>query len=164
MIRGIHGLLYSSDPDATLSFFRTKLKLPGGDIGGGWWIFDFKEGELGVHPVEDAADAGGHDVSFYVDDLPAFVKDLQARDVTVDEIADRGYGFVTHLTVPGGLRVQLYQPKYGKAAGLPKAAKTKAPKRAAKKATATKKVAKPTKKAAKPPKKAAKNAKKKARR
>ncbi|MGD0529776.1 MAG: extradiol dioxygenase [Polyangiaceae bacterium] len=157
MIRGIHGLLYSSDPDATRSFFRTKLKLPGSDIGGGWWIFDFKEGDLGVHPVDDAADAGGHDVSFYVDDLRAVVKDLQTRDVTVDEIADRGYGLVTHLTVPGGIRVQLYQPKYTKGASRPKAATTKAAKKVAKKAT-------PAKKAAKAPKKAAKKAKKKARR
>jgi catechol 2,3-dioxygenase-like lactoylglutathione lyase family enzyme len=140
MIRGIHGLLYSSDPDATRSFFRTKLKLPGGDIGGGWWIFDFKEGDLGVHPVDDPADAGGHDVSFYVDDLQAVVRDLQSRDVTVDEIADRGYGFVTHLTVPGGIRVQLYQPKYTKGTTR----KAKAP--AKKKAVAKKKKAAPKKK------------------
>jgi catechol 2,3-dioxygenase-like lactoylglutathione lyase family enzyme len=148
MIRGIHGLLYSSDPDATRSFFRTKLKLPGSDIGGGWWIFDFKEGDMGVHPVEDAADAGGHDVSFYCDDLKAVVKDLQSRDVTVDEIADRGYGYVTHLTVPGGIRVQLYQPKYTKGTTRPKPAKKKA---AGKKAPAKKAAAKKTgkKKAAK---------------
>jgi catechol 2,3-dioxygenase-like lactoylglutathione lyase family enzyme len=148
MIRGIHGLFYSSDPDATRSFFRTKLKLPGSDIGGGWWIFDFKEGDMGVHPVEDAADAGGHDVSFYCDDLKAVVKDLQSRDVTVDEIADRGYGYVTHLTVPGGIRVQLYQPKYTKGTTRPKPAKKKA---AAKKAPAKKAAAKKTgkKKAAK---------------
>src|SRR5271165_4366153 len=156
MIRGIHGLLYSSDPDATRSFFRTKLKLPGGDIGGGWWIFDFKEGDLGVHPVDDPADAGGHDVSFYVDDLQAVVKDLQSRDVTVDEIADRGYGFVTHLTIPGGIRVQLYQPKYTKGTSRPKArpeAKKAAKKAAPKKSAAQKVVKKVVKKAAKKGKK-----------
>jgi catechol 2,3-dioxygenase-like lactoylglutathione lyase family enzyme len=154
MIRGIHGLLYSSDPDATRSFFRTKLRLPGGDIGGGWWIFDFKEGDLGVHPVDDAADAGGHDVSFYCDDLKAVVKDLQSRDVTVDEIADRGYGYVTHLTVPGGIRVQLYQPKYTKSAKRPEPAK--------KKAAAVKKTARRV--AKKAPKKAPKKGKKVGRR
>jgi len=152
MIRGIHGLLYSSDPDATRSFFRTKLKLPGSDIGGGWWIFDFKEGDLGVHPVDDPADAGGHDVSFYVDDLQAVVKDLQARDVTVDEIADRGYGYVTHLTVPGGIRVQLYQPKYTKGTTRTKAPTAK--KTAKKKAPPKKSVKKVAKKAAKKSKKA----------
>ena len=149
MIRGIHGLLYSSDPDATRAFFRDKMKLPGGDIGGGWWIFDFHEGDLGVHPVDDPADAGGHDVSFYCDDLQAVVAGLQSRGVTPDEIADRGYGYVTHLTVPGGIRVQLYQPKYakpskGKARPQAKASRKKAPraKAPAKKATAARKAAK----------------------
>lgn len=141
MIRGIHGLLYSSDPDATRSFFRHTMKLPGGDIGGGWWIFDFPEGDLGIHPVDDAADAGGHDISFYCDDIEKVVADLRSRGVTPDEIADHGYGYVTHLTVPGGIRVQLYQPKYTKGASRakPKAAatakKAKASKRPAKKAT-----------------------------
>ena len=31
-----------------------------------------------------------------------------------DGIADHGYGFVTHLTMPGGVKVQIYQPKYAK--------------------------------------------------
>jgi len=38
MIRGIHGLFYSSDPDATRAFFKEKVKLPGSDIGEGWWM------------------------------------------------------------------------------------------------------------------------------
>jgi catechol 2,3-dioxygenase-like lactoylglutathione lyase family enzyme len=158
MIRGIHGLLYSSDPDATRSFFRTKLKLPGSDIGGGWWIFDFKEGDMGVHPVDDAADAGGHDVSFYCDDLKAVVKDLQSRDVTCDEIADHGYGYVTHLTVPGGIRVQLYQPKYTKARKPAAGGARKAAKKGSVKKTAGKAAKKTAKKA--PGKKAKKAAKK----
>ena len=36
-------------------------------------------------------------------------------DVFVDEVADHGYGFVTHFRVPGNFSVQLYQPKYDKA-------------------------------------------------
>ena len=149
MIRGIHGLLYSSDPDATRAFFRTKMKLPGSDVGGGWWIFDFREGDLGIHPVDDAADAGGHDVSFYCDDLERVVADLQSRGVTPDEIADRGYGYVTHLTVPGGIRVQLYQPKYAKGA------KRTRPKATAKKKAKASKVAKVAARRAAPKKAAA---------
>jgi hypothetical protein len=30
------------------------------------------------------------------------------------DIEDHGYGLVTHLTMPGGVRVQLYEPKYQK--------------------------------------------------
>lgn len=36
MIRGIHGLLYSSDPEATRAFFRDQVRLPGSDVGDGW--------------------------------------------------------------------------------------------------------------------------------
>jgi hypothetical protein len=30
------------------------------------------------------------------------------------EIADHGYGLVTYFTMPGGVEVQLYEPKYTK--------------------------------------------------
>jgi hypothetical protein len=165
MIRGIHGLLYSSDPDATRSFFRSVMKLPGSDIGGGWWIFDLAEGDLGVHPVDDPADAGGHDVSFYCDDLEAVVAGLRARGATPDEIMDRGFGLVSHVDVPGRLRVMLYQPKYQKASPPAPAAKKAARKSANKSAKKAAKKA-PKKTAKKTAKKAAtkKAAKKKARR
>ena len=113
MIRGIHGLLYSSDPDATRAFFRDKVKLPGSDIGEGWWIFDFAEGDLGVHPVEDPNRAGTHDISFYCDDIHGTVKAMTVRGIEFTApVADHGYGFVTYFNVPGGFSIQLYQPKY----------------------------------------------------
>jgi predicted enzyme related to lactoylglutathione lyase len=124
MIRGIHGLLYSSDPDATRRFFRDAVKLPGSDIGEGWWIFDFAEGDLGVHPVDDPEDAGQHDVSLYCDDIHGTVADLKARGVPFTKpVADHGYGLVTYFTAPGGIKVQLYEPRYTKGAGLAKARK-----------------------------------------
>jgi len=115
MIRGIHGLLYSSDPEATRKFFRDTIKLPGSDIGDGWWIFDFREGDLGVHPVEDPSDAGEHDVSFYCDDIRGTVEDLKSRGVRfTQDVEDHGYGLVTHFTAPGGITIQLYEPRYVK--------------------------------------------------
>jgi len=114
MIRGIHGMLLSSEPEALRAFLRDKLKLPYSDIGGGWLIFDFAEGDLGVHPA-DADDSGGHDVSFYVNDLEATVFELEGRGVVFDsEVSEHSYGFVTYLTMPGGVKVQLYEPKYQK--------------------------------------------------
>jgi predicted enzyme related to lactoylglutathione lyase len=115
MIRGIHGLLYSSDPEATRKFFRERMKLPGSDIGDGWWIFDFAEGDLGVHPVDDPSDAGDHDVSFYCDDIRGTVADLKSRGVRfTQDVEDHGYGLVTHFTAPGGITIQLYEPRYVK--------------------------------------------------
>jgi hypothetical protein len=115
MIRGIHGLFYSSDPEATRAFFKEKVRLPGNDIGDGWWIFDLPEGDLGIHPVDDAADAGGHDVSFYCDDIESTVADMKSRGVPfTSDVQDHGYGLVTYFTAPGGVTVQLYQPRYRK--------------------------------------------------
>src|SRR5438105_10992955 len=115
MIRGIHGLFYSSDPEATRAFLRDKVKLPGNDIGEGWWIFDLPEGDLGVHPVEDPKDAGGHDVSFYCDDIKGTVAEMKKRGVKfTGPIENRGYGMVTYFSAPGGITVQLYEPRYVK--------------------------------------------------
>jgi len=115
MIRGMHGLLYSSDPESTRRFFREVVRLPGSDIGEGWWIFDFAEGDLGVHPVDDPADAGTHDVSFYCDDIHGTVRELRSRGVEfTSEVEDHGYGLVTYFTVPGGIKIQLYEPRYSK--------------------------------------------------
>jgi hypothetical protein len=61
--------------------------------------------------------------AFYTDDTQATVAELKGRGVKFGEgIADHGYGLVTHLTMPGGVRVQLYQPKYEKKRARPRRA------------------------------------------
>jgi predicted enzyme related to lactoylglutathione lyase len=117
MIKGVHAMFYSSKADELRTFIKEKLGLPFTDVGEGWLIFDLAEGDVGCHPTEGKPPSGTHDVSFYCDDLKQTVADLKARGVTFDdEIADHGYGFVTHLTMPGGVRVHIYQPKYAKRA------------------------------------------------
>jgi hypothetical protein len=152
-IRGIHGLFYSSDADATRAFLRDAIKLPSTDIGDGWLIFDFPEGDLGIHPLDHGGTAGDHDISFYCDDINGTVADLKQRGVTFkQDVQDHGYGFVTHFTMPGGIEVQLYEPKYAKSkkqSAAPKkksAAATKQKKTAAKKKPAAKAKAKAKKK------------------
>ncbi len=115
MIRGIHGMFYSSDPAATRTFFKNQVKLPGSDVGEGWWIFDVPEADLGVHPADDPSGAGGHDVSFYCDDIHGTMADLKSRGVLfTKDVEDHGYGLVTYFTAPGGITVQLYEPRYVK--------------------------------------------------
>ncbi len=117
MIRGLHGLFYSSDVEATRAFIRDKLKLPYSDTGEGWLIFDLPEGDVGVHPIEESGGppSGTHNVSFYCDDIHGTVAELQARGVQFDqEVEDHGFGFVTYFTMPGDVKVQLYEPKYEK--------------------------------------------------
>jgi hypothetical protein len=118
MIRGIHGMFYSSKAAELRAFLRDKLALPCTDVGEGWLIFDLPAGDLGVHPTDQGgAPSGTHDISFFADDLHGTVAELRDRGVRFDdEVADHGYGLVTHLTMPGGVKVQLYQPKYDKKA------------------------------------------------
>lgn len=118
MIKGIHGMFYSSKADELRDFIKNKLQLPFNDVGGGWLIFDFPAGDLGVHPTDgNEALHGKHDISFYTDDLETTVKELEGRGVKFDDaIEDHGYGFVIHLTMPGGLKIQIFEPKYAKKA------------------------------------------------
>src|SRR5690242_1536081 len=108
MIKGIHGMFYSSKAQELRSFLKDKLELPAQDIGGGWLMFDFAAADLGVHPVEgkDAAMSGTHDISFFTDDVKGTVKELKRKGVKFDDdVEDHGYGLVTHFTMPGGVKV-----------------------------------------------------------
>lgn len=164
MIRGLHGLLYSSDHEGARAFLRDKLRLPFSDVGDGWLIFDLPEGDLGVHPVEASGrpPTGTHQLSFYCDDIHGTVADLRSRGVVLDhEVEDHGYGLVTHVTIPGGVRIQIYEPRYTKSSRAvtrkpakkkPTKKKAAGPKRASstKKSITTKKPAKTTTKRRKP--------------
>ena len=121
MIRGMHGMFYSSQPEELRAFFRDKLRFPFTDVGGGWLIFDLPEADLGCHPAEasDGQPSGTPDISFYCDDIHKTVAELKARGVEfTEDVHDAGYGFVTHFRVPGEFQVQLYQPKYAKRANV----------------------------------------------
>ena len=117
MIRGVHTMFYSSDAEALRDFIRDKLGFPCTDVGEGWLIFDLPEAEMGCHPADPSkgAPSGTHDISFYCDDINKTVAELKGRGVVfTDAVVDHGYGLVTHFKMPGGLEVQLYQPRYVK--------------------------------------------------
>jgi catechol 2,3-dioxygenase-like lactoylglutathione lyase family enzyme len=115
MIRGLHAMFYSSDAEATRAFLRDKLDLPFTDVGDGWLIFDFPEGEAGCHPVFDRHPRPGMDFSFYCDDVEATVAALREKGVEFkNAIEDRGWGLALEMLVPGGIEMTLYQPRYKK--------------------------------------------------
>ena len=117
MIKGVHAMFYSSDAQALREFIRDKLGLPHTDVGDGWLIFDVPEGDIGCHPTDrpGSPNAGSHSISFYCDDIQETVAALSKRGVEFeDEISDQGYGWVTHFSMPGGVVVELYQPRYQK--------------------------------------------------
>ena len=116
MIRGLHAMFYSSEAAALRAFFRDKLGLPATDVGDGWLIFDAPQADLGVHPTErDGPTSGTADISFYCDDIEATVAEFRRKGVEFAQaVEDHGYGLVTYFEVPGGFKVQLYQPRYVK--------------------------------------------------
>jgi catechol 2,3-dioxygenase-like lactoylglutathione lyase family enzyme len=125
MIRGVHTMFYSSEPEALRAFLRDKLGFPAHDLGGGWLIFDLPEADMGCHPADgsDGAASGTHNISFYCDDVAKTVSELKARGVEFTEpVTDRGYGLVTHFKMPGNCVVQLYQPRYTKGGTISRAA------------------------------------------
>jgi predicted enzyme related to lactoylglutathione lyase len=117
MIQGLHGMIYTTEPDATREFFRDKLKLPFTDVGHGWLIFDLPSAEVACHPV-DKEKGGGQphgtwEFAFYCDDIQATMAELKGRGVEfTGEAKNEGYGLVTHIKAPGGLKVMLYQRLY----------------------------------------------------
>ena len=117
MIRGVHTMFYSSEPEQLRAFLRDKLGFSCTDVGEGWLIFDLPEADMGCHPAEDQEGqrSGTPYLSFYCDDLHQTVNELKTRGVEfTDEVQDVGYGLATHFRMPGSFQVQLYQPRYTK--------------------------------------------------
>jgi catechol 2,3-dioxygenase-like lactoylglutathione lyase family enzyme len=81
MIRGVHTMFYSSEPDALRAFLRDKLGFKGHDVGDGWLIFNLPEADMGCHPADAAegAPSGTPNISFYCDDIETTVAELNSR-------------------------------------------------------------------------------------
>ena len=121
MIKGVHTMFYSSEPEALREFFRDKFELPFTDVGDGWLLFDLPDAELGCHPAETdhgTVPSGTAHISFYCDDIEGTVAEMKAKGVEfVGGIEDHGYGLVTQLQAPGDFTIQLYQPRYTRGSG-----------------------------------------------
>jgi len=93
------------------AFIRDKLGFPYTDTGNGWLIFSMKEADIGCHPAEK----NSHSISFYCNDIQKTVQELKSRGVEFTSgITDQSWGFLTHFRVPGGMEIDLYEPKYEK--------------------------------------------------
>ena len=118
MIKGVHTMFYSSEPEALRAFIRDQLGFSYTDVGGGWLIFNLPEADMGCHPTENAKGnpaSGTPYISFYCDNIAKTVAELKSRGVEfTDGISDAGYGLATHFKMPGNFTVELYQPHYKK--------------------------------------------------
>jgi hypothetical protein len=114
-IIGAHVLLYSPEAEALRAVFRDVFGFKHVDAGEGWLIFALPPAELGVHPAEGPTYESGvrHQFSLMCDDIHATVRDLRAKGIDVKgEPTDEGYGIIVMLNLPGGVEVQLYEPRH----------------------------------------------------
>ncbi len=111
MLIGAHSIIYSRDPDADRAFFRDVLKLPSADVGGGWLIFGLPPAEVAVHP-SDKNDM--HEFYLMCDDIEALIGELKKRSIACAAVQDEGWGLLTRITLPGGGKLGLYQPRHAR--------------------------------------------------
>jgi len=109
MINGAHMIVYSKDAEADRAFFRDVLQFPSVDVGPGWLIFALPPAEIAVHPEETN---GRHEVYLMCDDVAVTVESLAAKNVRCEPVKDLRWGLLTYMTLPGGGRLGLYQPKH----------------------------------------------------
>ncbi len=111
MITGAHSIIYSTNAEADRVFFRDVLKFPNVDVGDGWLIFGLPPAEVAVHPSDEN---GVHEFYLMVDDVNAFVAEMKQHQIACEPVQDQGYGLVTQLTLPGGGKLGVYQPRHAR--------------------------------------------------
>ena len=110
LISGAHVLIYSRDAAADRTFFKTVLGLDSVDSGGGWLIFALPPAEVALHPTEEQ---DHHELYLLCEDIEATAQELERRGVPLKRPFDEArWGRVTEITLPGGGRIGLYQPKH----------------------------------------------------
>jgi len=165
MINGAHSIIYSANPEADRAFLRDVLGLPHVDVGEGWLIFGLPPAEVAIHPAEKN---DVHELYLMCRDVEALLETLSQRDIESTPVQDQGWGLVTQVSLPGGGKLPIYQPRHARpespgtqrtakpraSAAKKKAGKKKASKKKAAKVSVAPKVGKRGGKATPPKKKA----------
>ena len=115
MLTGAHSIIYSTNPEADRAFFRDVLKFPNVDVGGGWLIFGLPPAEVAVHPGENDV----HEFYLMCDDVDALIADLSGKGVECGEIHQQPWGRLTQVTLPGGGKLGIYQPRHARPDPMP---------------------------------------------
>ena len=109
MFIGAHVILYSRDAESDREFFRDVLKFPAVDAGRGWLLFKLPAAEAAFHPSENN---DRHELYFMCDDLENELKLLEEKNVYCGPVIQERWGNLTTITLPGGGKIGLYQPKH----------------------------------------------------
>ncbi|MGC4099953.1 VOC family protein [Ferruginibacter sp.] len=122
MITGAHSIIYSTDTKADIDFFKNVLQFPHVDVGHGWLIFALPPSEVAIHP---STENGLHELYLICDDIKAFLQLMKKHQVTCTKIDEQRWGSITYITLPGGGKLGIYQPKHVRPVNAKKTTKTK---------------------------------------
>jgi catechol 2,3-dioxygenase-like lactoylglutathione lyase family enzyme len=111
MITGIHAIFYTKHSKEMVDFLKDVLDLPYVDAGNGRLFFAAPPTELGVHETEEEDDPE-HELWLICDDIAATMRQLEGKGIKTTPVADRGWGLVTTLELPGGDTLGLYEQKH----------------------------------------------------
>jgi hypothetical protein len=143
----------SSNARDDAAFLSEVLELAHVDAGEGFLIFGLPPAEVAMHDT-DGTSGGKHELFLICDDIRAFVEDMASRSIACEPIAERGWGTVSSVTLPSGLKLGVYEAHHARPAAKKKAARAlrdtakavrKASKKAAKRAAKTVAKGKPRK-------------------
>jgi hypothetical protein len=133
MIIGAHSIIYSKSPEADRAFLRDVLQLTNVDVGDGWLIFGLPPAEVAVHP---SSKNDLHEFYLMCDDVETFAREMKKKRIPCGPVRNLGWGLLSQLTLPGGGKLGVYQPRHAR----PKAMSGKKPTR-----RSVKRAKKPTK-------------------
>ncbi len=150
MLTGAHVQITSSNASADNAFLHDILGLTSVDAGEGFLIFGLPPADLAMHEA-DAAGSGKTEMYLICDDVHEFVAEMEKRAIACDPIAERGWGTVTSIALPSGIKLGIYEAHHARPVAKKKAARVLR--------ETAKAVRRATKKAAKIARKAAKKAK-----
>ena len=102
-------IIYTKDAEADKTFFRDILKLTNVDVGHGWLIFGLPPAELAVHP---SSDNDQREIYLMCDSIHDFVREMIKHKIPCSEIQNQRWGQIVQLTLPGGGKVGVYEPRH----------------------------------------------------
>jgi hypothetical protein len=102
--------MFSNNAEADREFLN-QLGLTHVDVGDGWFIYGLPPSEVAVHPSEHSV---RHEFYFLCDDINEFVQDMRTQGVTCSAIEDEGWGLLTEVSMPGGGKLGVYEPRHAR--------------------------------------------------
>ena len=110
MIIGAHSVISSTNPDPDRAFLRDILRLTTVDDGG-YLIHGLASAEVSVHAGEKN---DAHHLFLMCDDINTFIKNMGEHSIVCGAVRDEGWGLLTQLTLPGGGKLGVYEPRHAR--------------------------------------------------